>query len=44
MPLRRPEAPQRATFLELFFYLAFVFALFQLSHELYQHLHWSGAL
>jgi low temperature requirement protein LtrA len=42
-PLRRPEAPQRATFLELFFDLAFVFALFQLSHELTQHLHWSGA-
>jgi low temperature requirement protein LtrA len=42
--LRRPEAPQRATFLELFFDLAFVFALFQLSHELLQHLDWSGAL
>jgi low temperature requirement protein LtrA len=42
--LRRPEAPQRATFLELFFDLAFVFALFQLSHELVQHLRWSGAL
>src|SRR5690242_2816244 len=40
--LRRPEAPQRATFLELFFDLAFVFALFQLSHELLQHLRWSG--
>ena len=42
--LRRPEAPQRATFLELFFDLAFVFALFQLSHELLQHLRWTGAL
>jgi low temperature requirement protein LtrA len=44
LPLRRPEAAQRATFLELFFDLAFVFALFQLSHELLQHLRWSGAL
>jgi low temperature requirement protein LtrA len=42
--LRRPEAPQRATFLELFFDVAFVFALFQLSHELLQHLRWTGAL
>jgi low temperature requirement protein LtrA len=42
--LRRSEVPQRATFLELFFDLAFVFALFQLSHELLQHLRWSGAL
>ncbi len=42
--LRRAEAPQRATFLELFFDLAFVFALFQLSHELLQHLRWTGAL
>jgi low temperature requirement protein LtrA len=42
--LRRPETSQRATFLELFFDLAFVFALFQLSHELIQQLRWSGAL
>jgi low temperature requirement protein LtrA len=42
-PLRRPETPSRATFLELFFDLAFVFALLQLSHSLAQHLHWSGA-
>jgi low temperature requirement protein LtrA len=42
--LRRPEDPQRATFLELFFDLALVFALFQISHSLIQHLHWSGAL
>jgi low temperature requirement protein LtrA len=41
--LRRPEDPQRATFLELFFDLAFVFALFQLSRGLIQHLAWSGA-
>jgi low temperature requirement protein LtrA len=44
VPLRQPEASQRATFLELFFDLAFVFALFQLSHVLLQHLRWSGAL
>jgi low temperature requirement protein LtrA len=43
-PRRRPGDPQRATFLELFFDLAFVFALFQLSHVLRQHLHWNGAL
>jgi low temperature requirement protein LtrA len=42
-PLRRPETPARATFLELFFDLAFVFGLLQLSHNLTQHLHWSGA-
>jgi low temperature requirement protein LtrA len=41
--LRRPDTPIRATFLELFFDLAFVFALLQLSHSLAQHLHWSGA-
>ncbi|WBB69553.1 low temperature requirement protein A [Micromonospora sp. WMMD812] len=41
--LRRPEQPQRATFLELFFDLAFVFALSQLSHALIQNLAWSGA-
>jgi low temperature requirement protein LtrA len=44
LPLRQLEASQRATFLELFFDLAFVFALFQLSHVLLQHLNWSGAL
>jgi low temperature requirement protein LtrA len=42
--LRHSEAPQRATFLELFFDLAFVFALYQLSHELLEHLSWTGAL
>jgi low temperature requirement protein LtrA len=44
VPLRRAEASQRATFLELFFDLAFVVALFQLSHELLEKLSWSGAL
>jgi low temperature requirement protein LtrA len=43
VPLRRADGPQRATFLELFFDLAFVFALFQLSHVLLRHLQWSGA-
>ncbi|MEV4659280.1 low temperature requirement protein A [Micromonospora sp. NPDC049301] len=42
-PIRPPEAPRRATFLELAFDLALVAALFQLSHYLVQHLHWSGA-
>jgi len=41
--LRRPGEPQRATFLELFFDLAFVFALTQLSGALIQNLAWSGA-
>ena len=41
--LRKPGDPQRATFLELFFDLAFVFALTQLSHGLIQDLTWSGA-
>jgi low temperature requirement protein LtrA len=40
---REPEEPQRATFLELFFDLVFVYALFQLSHGLLEHLRWSGA-
>ena len=40
--LRRPEQP-RATFLELFFDLVFVFALARLSQGLLQHLSWSGA-
>jgi low temperature requirement protein LtrA len=39
----RPEGPPRATFLELFFDLAFVVALSQLSHQLIQRLDWSGA-
>jgi low temperature requirement protein LtrA len=43
VPLRRAEAPQRATFQELFFDLAFVVALFQLSHELLGNLRWGGA-
>src|SRR5258706_8125494 len=41
--LRRPGDPQRATFLELFFDLAFVVALLQLSHTLLRDLRWSGA-
>jgi low temperature requirement protein LtrA len=40
---RGPEDPHRVTFLDLFFDLAFVFAAFQLSHELLGHLRWSGA-
>ncbi|HTU73870.1 MAG TPA: low temperature requirement protein A [Trebonia sp.] len=42
-PLRDPETPMRATFLELFFDLGFVFAFLQLSHALAEHLQWSGA-
>jgi low temperature requirement protein LtrA len=38
--LRRPEEP-RATFLELFFDLVFVLALFRLSQGLLDHLTWS---
>jgi low temperature requirement protein LtrA len=34
---------RRSTFLELFFDLAFVVALFQLSHGLLRNLRWSGA-
>jgi low temperature requirement protein LtrA len=40
--LRRPEQA-RPGFLELFFDLVFVLALFQLSQELLEHLTWSGA-
>ncbi|WBB67521.1 low temperature requirement protein A [Micromonospora sp. WMMD812] len=40
--LRRPEEP-RATYLELFFDLVFVFVLARLSQELLEHLDWSGA-
>ncbi|WP_244298406.1 low temperature requirement protein A [Micromonospora cremea] len=40
---RRPEDPQRATFLELFFDLVFVLALFRVSQGLLEHLTWSGA-
>ncbi|HUN34761.1 MAG TPA: low temperature requirement protein A [Trebonia sp.] len=42
-PLRREDVPLRATFLELFFDLAFVFAFLQLSHSLTRHLNWPGA-
>jgi low temperature requirement protein LtrA len=41
--LRGPKDPGRATFLELFFDLVFVFALFQLSQGLLERLTWSGA-
>ncbi|MEV0721894.1 low temperature requirement protein A [Micromonospora purpureochromogenes] len=41
--LRSPGDPQRPAFLELFFDLAFVFALTQLSHRLIEDLTWSGA-
>jgi low temperature requirement protein LtrA len=41
--VRRPEDPQRSTFLELFFDVVFVLALAQLSHVLSQHLKWTGA-
>jgi low temperature requirement protein LtrA len=40
--LREPGEPQRATFLELFFDLAFVFALTRLSQGLLEGLDWSG--
>ena len=35
--------PDRETFLDLFFDLVFVFAMFQLSHSLVEHLRWSAA-
>lgn len=38
-----PEDRQRATFLDLLFDLVFVFALFQLSQALLEHLNWSDA-
>jgi low temperature requirement protein LtrA len=41
--VRRPEGPPQATFLELFFDLAFVVALFQLTQGLIRDLRWSGA-
>ena len=40
--LRRPGQPQQATFLELFFDVVFVFALFRLNQWLFQNLTWSG--
>src|SRR5215469_14274651 len=43
-PLRRPDEPQRATFLELFFDLAFVFALAQVSEGLMRRLNWTSAV
>jgi low temperature requirement protein LtrA len=43
--VRRPGdgAPRRATSLELFYDLAFVFAITQVSHLLLTHLTWAGA-
>ncbi|MFF4877138.1 low temperature requirement protein A [Micromonospora sp. NPDC000668] len=41
--LRKPGDPQRATFLELFFDLAFVYVLTQLSQVLSRDLTWRGA-
>jgi low temperature requirement protein LtrA len=41
--LRGPEDPGRATFLDLFFDLVFVFAIFRLSQGLLDRLQWSGA-
>jgi low temperature requirement protein LtrA len=41
--LRKPDQPQRATFLELFFDLAFVVALTRLSQVLINDLSWRGA-
>ena len=44
VPLRQAEAPPQATFLELFFDLALVFAFFQVSRTPVQQLNWSAAL
>jgi low temperature requirement protein LtrA len=41
--LRRSGAGQRATALELFYDLVFVFAVTQVSHHLLEHLTWQGA-
>jgi low temperature requirement protein LtrA len=41
--LRRAEGAQRATTLELFYDLVFVFAITQVSHLLLAHLTWEGA-
>jgi low temperature requirement protein LtrA len=40
---RRGEDQQRATSLELFYDLVFVFAITQISHHLLEHLSWEGA-
>jgi low temperature requirement protein LtrA len=42
--LRNPDDSQRATFLELFFDLAFAFALTGLSKRLIEHVNWSDIL
>jgi low temperature requirement protein LtrA len=39
----RPQEQQRATTLELFYDLVFVFAITQISHMLVEHLTWEGA-
>ena len=40
---RTEEASQRASTLELFYDLVFVFAITQVSHLLLEHLTWAGA-
>src|SRR5262245_12203786 len=40
--LRDRTAPQRVSFLELFFVLVYVFAVTQLSSGLFHHLDWAG--
>ena len=40
---RQPGVEQRATSLELFYDLVFVFAITQVSHHLLDHLTWEGA-
>ncbi|MFG2053311.1 low temperature requirement protein A [Micromonospora sp. NPDC048930] len=42
--LRDSAEPQRATYVELFFDVILVFALTRLSHTLFTHLTWLGAL
>ncbi|GIH14367.1 low temperature requirement protein A [Rugosimonospora africana] len=42
--MRAPEQVRQASFLELFFDLAFVFTLTRLSSELLRNLNWAGAL
>jgi len=42
--LRSSDVEQRATNLELFFDLVFVFAVTQLSHSLVEHLDWKGGV
>ena len=42
-PFTGPEG-QRATFVELFFDLVFVFALTEVTELTLEHLHWEGAM